>query len=677
MTATPAKRRIRVAIAGNPNSGKTTIFNALTGSSQHVGNWPGVTVERKEGRFSFQGHEVEVVDLPGTYSLTVYSLDEKVAHDYLVRERPDAVLAVVDAANLERNLYLVIQLLELGARVVLDLNMSDVAEKQGTAIDAAGLGRVLNVPVVVTVGSRGEGLDGLRRALHDAGRTEGGPALRVDYGPDIEAEAVALETVMAGCGDAPGLPRHWLALRLLEGDADELHHFSPACRAALEPALARARARLESRLPGGTEAAMVQRRHAYAHGLVREWVREEQAAEAGPTASDRIDRVATHAWLGVPLFLAVMGVAFFVVFRAGAPLTDLVNAGFSRLAAAAATVLAAVRAPEWVGSLVADGLIGGVGSVLVFVPNVALLFLVISLLEDSGYMARAAFVMDRFMHALGLHGKSFIPLMMGFGCCVPAILATRTLDARKDRLLTILISPLMSCSARLPIYTLFAAAFFPRRQWLVVFSLYLLGILLALIVARVARRLLFRGEAAPLIIELPPYHAPVLRHLLRHTVQRTGMFLRKAGTTIAVAVVLLWLLARLPWGAPYASEQTLIGRIGSLLAPLFAPAGFGFWQAAVSLLAGIVAKELVVGTMGTLMGNGSQGLTAALHAQFTPLTAYAFMAMSLIYVPCVATIAAIRREAGGRWALLATGYSLALGWVVAVAINQLGRLFLH
>jgi ferrous iron transport protein B len=263
---------------------------------------------------------------------------------------------------------------------------------------------------------------------------------------------------------------------------------------------------------------------------------------------------------------------------------------------------------------------------------------------------------------------------MGFGCCVPAVLATRSLDSRKDRLLTIMIVPLMSCSARLPIYTLFAAAFFPRQQWLVVLSLYLFGIVLALLVARVARRLFFRGETAPLIIELPPYHAPVLRHLLRHTAQRTGLFLRKAGTTIALAVVLLWLLARLPWGADYASGQTFIGRLGSLLAPLFAPAGFGFWQAAVSLLAGIVAKELVVGTLGTLAGTGSQSLAAALHAHFTPLSAYAFMAMSLIYIPCIATIAAIRRETNWRWAGLTTGYSLLLGWAVAVAIYQVGRL---
>ncbi len=668
----PAKRRIKVALAGNPNSGKTTIFNALTGSHQHVGNWPGVTVEKRSGQSFYQGHQVEVVDLPGTYSLTSYSLDEKVAHNYLVQERPDTVVAVVDAANLERNLYLVVQLLELGARVIVDLNMVDVAKSQEVVVDAVALEKALGVKVATTVANKGEGIDDLKRLVHDIGRMELGPRPRVDYGEDIEAEVDALTGAAQTCPNI-GLPIRWLALRILEGDADELHHFdAQPCAAAVRETLARSTARLKSRLGEDIESHIVRRRSAFVRGLVRECVR--QPAGSVHTASDRIDRVVTNRWLGIPLFLLLMGLAFLLVFRLGAPLSGLIDAAFTRLGAGLVAGLSAVRAPEWIGSLLADGLVGGIGSVLVFVPNIALLFLAISILEDSGYMARAAFVMDRLMHALGLHGKSFIPLIMGFGCCVPAVLATRSLDSRKDRLLTIMIAPLMSCSARLPIYTLFAAAFFPRRQWLVVFSLYLLGIVLAIIVARVLRSLLFRGETTPLIMELPPYHAPVLKHLLRSTGHRTWLFVRKAGTVIAVAVILLWLLARLPWGADYASQQTLIGRIGTLLAPVFAPAGFGFWQAAVSLLAGIVAKELVVGTLGTLAGAGSQGLAAALHAHFTPLSAYAFMAMSLIYIPCIATIAAIRRETNWRWAGLTTGYTLILGWAVAVAVYQFGRL---
>ena len=668
----PAKRRIKVALAGNPNSGKTTVFNALTGSHQHVGNWPGVTVEKRSGRSFYQGHEVEVVDLPGTYSLTSYSLDEKVAHNYLVQERPDTVVAVVDAANLERNLYLVVQLLELGAKVVVDLNMVDVAKSQEVVVDAAALEKALGVKVVTTVANKNEGLDDLRRLIHDIGWVELGPRPRVDYGEDVEAEVDVLTSAVQPC-PTNGLPIRWLALRLLEGDTDELHHFDAGpCAAAVRETLAGSTARLNSRFGEDIESHIVRRRYAFVRGLVRECVRQPVATVQ--TASDRIDRVVTNRWLGIPLFLLLMGLAFLLVFRLGAPLSELIDAGFTRLGAGLVAGLAALRAPEWVGSLLADGLVGGIGSVLVFVPNIALLFLAISILEDSGYMARAAFVMDRLMHALGLHGKSFIPLIMGFGCCVPAVLATRSLDSRKDRLLTIMIAPLMSCSARLPIYTLFAAAFFPRQQWLVVFSLYLLGSVLAIIVARVLRSLMFRGETTPLIMELPPYHAPVLKHLLRSTGHRTWLFVRKAGTVIAVAVVLLWILARLPWGADYASQQTLIGRIGTLLAPIFAPAGFGFWQAAVALLSGIVAKELVVGTLGTLAGTNGQGLAAALHVHFTPLSAYAFMAMSLVYIPCIATIAAIRREAGWPWAWLTTGYSLALGWAVAVAVYQFGRL---
>ncbi|MCX6843558.1 MAG: ferrous iron transport protein B, partial [candidate division WOR-3 bacterium] len=605
-------------------------------------------------------------------SLTAYSLDEKVAHNYLVQERPDTVVAVVDAANIERNLYLVVQLLELGAKVILDLNMVDVAKSQGVVVDAIALEKALGVKVVTTVANKSEGLDDLKRLIHDIGRMELRPRLRVDYGEDVETEVDALTDAVWTC-PADGPPVRWLALRLLEGDTDELHHFdAEPCSAAVHETLARSTARLRQRLGGDIESHIIRQRFAFVRGLVRECVRQP----AGPvqTVSDRIDRVVIHPWLGIPLFLLLMGLAFMLVFRLGAPLSGLIDAGFTRLGTGLVAALTAVHAPEWVGSLLADGLVGGIGSVLVFVPNIALLFLAISVLEDSGYMARAAFVMDRLMHAMGLHGKSFIPLIMGFGCCVPAVLATRSLDSRKDRLLTIMIVPLMSCSARLPIYTLFAAAFFPRRQWLVVLSLYVLGIVLAIIVARVLRSLLFKGETTPLIMELPPYHAPVLKHLLRSTGRRTWFFVRKAGTVIAAAVVLLWILARLPWGADYASQQTLIGRIGTLLAPVFAPAGFGFWQAAVALVAGIVAKELVVSTLGTLAGTGGPGLAAALHAHFTPLSAYAFMAMSLIYIPCVATIAAVRRETNWGWAGLTTGYSLILGWAVAVAVYQVGRL---
>jgi len=669
-------RRIRIAIAGNPNSGKSTVFNALTGAHQTVGNWPGVTVERKEGNFEYRGHNVTVVDLPGTYSLSACSLDEQVAHNYLVEEAPDGVVAIVDASDLKRSLYLVEQLLELGARVIIDLNMSDIARSRGIEINAKALSRILGVPVVTTTASKGSGIEELKRLMHDLVRAPR-PAFRLDYGEDLEA-AIARLTALVGANVAPaGITSRWLVLRLLEGERGEIHHVAAEKRAELTAALDETVAGLERHWGRDMGTMIAERRFAFLSGLERECVRQPPELVGRPTRSDRADRVLTSNWLGVPIFLLMMGLAFQLVFRIGTPLAGLVDRGFALLERLVVAAQGALHAPEWVSSLLAHGLINGVGSVLVFLPNIFILFLVIGVLEDSGYMARAALVMDRFMHALGLHGKSFIPMMMGFGCCVPAILACRTLESRKDRLLTILIVPFMSCSARLVIYTLFAAAFFPRHQGLVVFSLYLLGILLAVLTARIFRSFLLREDVAPLIIELPPYHVPVLKHLLRHAAFRSGMFVRKAGTIIAGAAVALWALAHLPWGVAYASQATVIGRVGTLLAPVFAPAGFGNWESAVSLLAGVVAKEVVVGTLGTLCGSGPGGLTSALHAMFTPVSAYAFMAMSLIYTPCIATIAAIRRETNWRWAALSAGYSLVLGWLVAVMIYQLGRLVVH
>ncbi|MBM3322805.1 ferrous iron transport protein B, partial [candidate division WOR-3 bacterium] len=420
------------------------------------------------------------------------------------------------------------------------------------------------------------------------------------------------------------------------------------------------------------ETAVVERRYGFLNGLVRECTRRKPGVGRRLAVSDEIDRVVTNRWIGIPFFLLLLWGTFQLVFTVGAPLSDLVDGFFGWLGGAAGAGLAALHAPGWLASLVTDGLVAGVGSVLVFVPNILILFLVISLLEESGYMARAAFVMDRFMHLLGLHGKSFIPMIVGFGCNVPAILATRTLESRKDRILTVMINPLMSCSARLPIYVLFAGAFFGRQQGLVVFSLYLLGILLAVLVARLFRRLFFKEEVAPLIMELPPYHLPTLRSVLTHMWERAWLFVRKAGTIIAAASVVIWLLGSLPWGVQYASESSVIGRIGSVLAPLLAPAGFGYWWAAVSLAAGVIAKEIVVSTMGAIHGVGPDGLTEVLCRQFTPVSAYAFMVMSLVYIPCVAAMAAIKREAGGRWTLLAIGYTLVLGWLLAVAVFQVG-----
>lgn len=669
------KRQMRIALAGNPNSGKTSIFNALTGSHQYVGNWPGVTVERKEGRFTFEGHEVHLVDLPGTYALDAYTIDERIARQYLTNENPDAVIAVVDASNLERNLYLVAQLLELGARVIVALNMMDVAESRGLDVDVDKLGKLLGVKVVPTVASKNVGVDQLRRVVHDIHGDAPRSGLRIGYGDDIEAGLAKLVEAVRAVWPNRSDGARWWALKLLESDPGALAELeSTPGRDALRPVLDRVRTWIEKHIGTDAETAVVERRYGFLNGLVKECTRRKPGVGRRLAVSDEIDRVVTNRWIGIPFFLSLLWGTFQLVFTLGAPLSDLVERFFGWLGGAAGVGLSALHAPGWLLSLVTDGLVAGIGSVLVFIPNILILFLVISLLEESGYMARAAFVMDRFMHLMGLHGKSFIPMIVGFGCNVPAIMATRTLESRKDRILTIMVNPLMSCSARLPIYVLFAGAFFGRQQGLVVFSLYLLGILLAVLVARLFKRLFFREEVAPLIMELPPYHLPTLRSVLTHMWERAWLFVRKAGTIIAAASIVAWLLGSLPWGVKYASESSIIGRLGGILAPLLRPAGSGYWWATVSLAAGVVAKEIVVSTLGAIHGVGPDGLVHVLRQHLTPVSAYAFMVMSLVYVPCVATMAAIRREAGWRWMFLSVGYTLVLGWLLAVAIYQIGSL---
>jgi len=661
---------ITIALAGNPNSGKTTVFNALTGSHQRTGNWPGVTVERKEGEYQHGDTKVNVVDLPGTYGLSAYSIDEKIARDYLVTENPDVVVTIVDASNLERNLYLVIQLLELGQNVVVCLNMMDLARKSGMEIDHERLSELLGVPVVPTVAHKGEGIEELRRAVLEAAerRDLDQSSRTVNYGEELERIIGEIGEIISQI-KTPYPPR-FAATKLLEGDPDMEELIPGEMKARVDEILKD----VEEKIGEDVETYLAERRYGFIHGLARECVRRRPSLGGKISFSDRVDKVVTNRFLGIPIFLFFMWLSFQLVFKLGNPIADLIDAGFGRLSGWSSSALEAIGAPGWLGSFIGDGLIAGVGSVLVFLPNIMLLFLIFGFLEDSGYMARAAFVMDRVMHALGLHGKSFIPMLLGFGCNVPAIMGTRILESRKDRILTILVNPLMSCSARLPIYMLFAGVFFARHQGLVVFSLYLLGIVLAVLVARIFKSLFFKEEVAPFIMELPPYRMPTPKNVIFLMWTRSSMFLRKAGTVILAGVILIWLLASLPPGVEYGSSQSLIGRLGHILAPLLAPAGFGFWQAGVALTFGIMAKEVVVGTLGTLYG-GEEHLRTALAHSFNPLSAYAFMVMSLIYIPCIATIAVIKREAGWRWAGLAVGYSLALGWLVAVIIYQVGRIF--
>jgi len=668
-----------VALAGNPNTGKTSIFNALTGSNQHVGNWPGVTVERKEGYFRASGSDVKLVDLPGTYSLGAASLDEEIAADFLLRSRPDLAVVVADASNLERSLYLAVQMLETGTPLVIALNMMDAAAEKGITIDVEKLSALLGVPVVPTVARRKEGIGDLKNTVFS--ELGSGSARRssfaLPYGERLSPLLEELEACIAEKPElVPGLPFRTAAVKFVEGD--------PGIRAAAEKAglarnmeeiVAGKGARVEESLGYDLQTAVIERRWGFVSGVTAEAVSRDLSLKTRLSLSDRIDRVVTSRTLGLPLFFLVAWAVFRLTYMIGDPLVEILESLVEILGERAAGIMGAAGASDILASFVQDGVIGGAGSVVVFFPHIFILFAFIALLEDSGYMARGAFVMDRLMHLMGLHGKSFIPMLMGFGCNVPSIMGTRILESRRDRMITLLILPFMSCSARLPVFVLFSGVFFGDRAGTAVFSLYVLGIVVAVISAKIFGSTLFRGKSSQLVMELPPYHIPSAGMVLRHAWERGWQFLRKAGTFILLAVIGVWALASFPWGVEYGSRESLVGRIGEMLAPLFVPAGFGFWQAAVALFFGFFAKEVVVGTFGALLGGGEAGLAAALPGLFTPLSAYAFLVMTLLYVPCVAVVAAFRRETGSwKWTLFLVAYTTLVGYMGAVIVYQGGRL---
>ena len=716
-------RRLRIALAGNPNSGKTTLFNAITGARQHVGNWPGVTVEKKEGTATFRGREITVVDLPGTYSLTAYSIEEIVARRFIVHEKPDVVVHVIDAGNLERNLFLTTQLLQLGARMVVALNMFDALQASGARVDAESLGSLLGAPAVPTVAHRRTGVDRLLETVIEVaeGRNPQQRTVRVSYGHEIEShlEPLTERAKQAELFEIPHPPR-WVVIKALEDDPEllkEIARSGPKGEAFLHE-IEETRNHLETLFGEEPEAVFTERLYGFVAGVLKEVYHEPPLDRV--SRSDRIDAVLTHKLLGLPVFFFLIWAMFQLTFTVGALPMQAIDAVVAWLGG----TVASVTGHGLLKSLLVDGVISGVGSVLIFLPNIFLLFLCISFLEDTGYMARAAFLTDRVMHLLGLHGKAFIPLLMGFGCNAPAIMATRTLESERDRILTILINPLISCSARLPVYVLIAGAFFaPEHAGTVIFSIYFLGLFLAVLMGRIFSRTILPGEAAPFVMELPPYRMPTFRSLLIHMWDRGKIFIRKMGGVILVGSVVIWTLGAFPrevrfsrdydgeiaaLKARIASEGTggaetealgeritrlgrereaeriqasYIGRIGHALEPVFSPLGFD-WRDAVALLTGFVAKEIVVSTLGVLHQVGaeedetSEGLMEALrHSSMTPLTAYAFMAFVLIYTPCLGTIAVIRRETNSiKWPAFSVGYALVLAWVVSFAIVQGGRL---
>ena len=779
--------QIRIALAGNPNCGKTTMFNNITGAKQHVGNYAGVTVEKKEGHTNFDGHELLFIDLPGTYSLTARSLDELVARNVIVNDNPDVIVNVLDASNLERNLYLAAQLLELEKPMVIALNMADVAEEMGIKYDLKKMAEMTGATIVSTVGRTNIGTKDLLEAIISVAASQKAPGVTINYGDLLEGKISELVEELKQAGTVT-YPLRWVAVKLLEKDADvigKVMRFENT-----ETVIEKAKAiREEIKDQVDLDVVFQEYRHRFAVEVYNACL--TQAPTQLETRSDRYDKILTHRILGLPIFMVVMWLLFNFVNTVGAIPQTWITDGFTALQAWVVTVI-----PEGqLQSLISDGIIAGVGAVLSFVPLILLLFLGISFLEDTGYMARAAFVIDRVMRACGLHGKSFIPLLLGFGCSVPSVMGARILDNYKDRMVTILITPFMSCSARLPVYTLFAAAFFPP-EWAgtVVFGVYALGIVFGIVFAKIFRKYLFAGEAEPFVMELPPYHLPTLKATLTHMFERGIMYLKKAGTFILAASILVWFITTYPMDVEYSKdydalhdqvaqtyemkdaetlahfgiatdeqkdqvneivdnmkstvadattqaedageaapeieveddseapelfndikeqneqlfpvawsmyknsvnlddenqkidqeqnseklEQSYAAMFGKAINPVLKPLGFD-WKIGVSLVAGLAAKEVVVSTLGTIYAVGGdtdhpQALTDYLQndPHFTPLIALTLMLFILIYPPCIAALAVIKRETGSwKWMLFMFFYENAFAWIACFIFYNIG-----
>lgn len=779
--------QIRIALAGNPNCGKTTMFNNITGAKQHVGNYPGVTVEKKEGHTKFDGHELLFIDLPGTYSLTARSLDELVARNVIVNDNPDVIVNVLDASNLERNLYLAAQLLELEKPMVIALNMADVAEEMGIKYDLKKMAEMTGATIVSTVGRTNIGTKDLLEATISVAASQKAPGVTINYGDLLEGKISELVEELKQAGTVT-YPLRWIAIKLLEKDADVIGKVMRFDNT--EAVIQKAEAiREEIKDQVDLDVVFQEYRHRFAVEVYNKCL--TQAPTQLETRSDRYDKILTHRILGLPIFMVVMWLLFNFVNTVGAIPQGWIEDGFTALQAWVVTVI-----PEGqLQSLISDGIIAGVGAVLSFVPLILLLFLGISFLEDTGYMARAAFVIDRVMRACGLHGKSFIPLLLGFGCSVPSVMGARILDNYKDRMVTILITPFMSCSARLPVYTLFAAAFFPP-EWAgtVVFGVYALGIVFGIVFAKIFRKYLFAGEAEPFVMELPPYHLPTLKATLTHMFERGIMYLKKAGTFILAASILVWFITTYPMDVEYSKdydalhdqvaqtyemkdaetlahfgittdeqkdqvneivdnmkstvqdataqaeaaqeaapeieveddseapelfndikdenkdlfpaawamyknsanldtendkldkeqaseklEQSYAASFGKAINPVLEPLGFD-WKMGVSLVAGLAAKEVVVSTLGTIYAVGGdtdhpQALTDYLQndPHFTPLIALTLMLFILIYPPCIAALAVIKRETGSwKWMLFMFFYENAFAWIACFIFYNIG-----
>ena len=677
MNGTKEKKHINVACIGNPNCGKTTLFNALTGSKLKVANWPGVTVERFEGQTSFEDVDITLIDTPGIYSLTCYTIEEKVTRQCAMDDSIDVIINVVDASSLERNLYLTLQLLELGKPIVLALNMMDIVKERGMEIDMHRLPEMLGgIPVVPVSAAKRTGLDILLHAVvhhyEEGNGRKGAPGDETEYvlkyPPEIEDKIAKLE-VMMGAHYPTHSSVRWHAIKLLEDD-EEVKKEHPIS--------------VTNVVDRSYEKDIIQCKYAYIEKVVNEtlFYKNQKAA-----STDKVDKVLTHPFWGIPMFLLIMCAVFFLTFTVGDLLKGVFEQGLAWLSAAASAGLDAIGVTAWLKSLIVDGIIAGVGGILTFIPNIFILFLALAVLEDSGYMSRVAYVMDSVMGRVGLSGKAFLPMILGFGCTVPAIMATRALETEHDRRKTMFVTPFMSCSARLPIYVLFSDMFFPEHPAPVAFSMYVIGMVIAILAALVINRMEKGQINDSLLIELPEYKRPNARTIRIYVWNKLKDYLSKAGTTIFVASIVIWFLLNFGIGGMVDNPAESFGAvIGHLLVPVLKPAGLGMWQIGVALLSGLSAKEVVVSSFAVLFGvanaNSDAGMAAivsniqSINPGFGALNAYCLMLFCLLYVPCVATVATVKKESGSwKFTGKMIAFQLVLAWMVTTIVYQIGNFF--
>ncbi len=677
MSGTKEKKHINVACIGNPNCGKTTLFNALTGSKLKVANWPGVTVERFEGQTSFEDVDITLIDTPGIYSLTCYTIEEKVTRQCAMDDSIDVIINVVDASSLERNLYLTLQLLELGKPIVLALNMMDIVKERGMEIDMHRLPEMLgDIPVVPVSAAKRTGLDILLHAVvhhyEEGNGRKGAPGDETEYvlkyPPEIEDKIAKLE-VMMGAHYPTHSSVRWHAIKLLEDD-EEVKKEHPIS--------------VTNVVDRSYEKDIIQCKYAYIEKVVNETLFHKNQKAA---STDKVDKVLTHPFWGIPMFLLIMCAVFFLTFTVGDLLKGVFEQGLAWLSAAASAGLDAIGVTAWLKSLIVDGIIAGVGGILTFIPNIFILFLALAMLEDSGYMSRVAYVMDSVMGRVGLSGKAFLPMILGFGCTVPAIMATRALETEHDRRKTMLVTPFMSCSARLPIYVLFSEMFFPEHPALVAFSMYVIGMVIAILAALVINRMEKGHINDSLLIELPEYKRPNARTIRIYVWNKLKDYLSKAGTTIFIASIVIWFLLNFGIGGMVDNPAESFGAvIGHLLVPVLKPAGLGMWQIGVALLSGLSAKEVVVSSFAVLFGvanaNSDAGMAAivsniqSINPGFGALNAYCLMLFCLLYVPCVATVATVKKESGSwKFTGKMIAFQLVLAWMVTTIVYQIGNFF--